>query len=331
VADVSQQQSPYDRYAAPPWIPQAATLAPAPTMDPAPTLTSATTVTPVIEAVHMPWAGGDDDDYQAASIGEQPGWHDASDFPSPARSAQPLEVRILGPLIISGAVEQLQPKQAELVLALALAAPAGVSNSALCTMLGADPDHPKPSDAVRQIITRTRRRLGRASDGREYIIHSGNGNYLLHPDVWLDWTEFRRLTAGSRADDMRAALAMVRGEPFAGSYYWWIDIPLLETVRAEIVDAAETLGEFELATGSSRAAARAARSGLAAEVSAEQLWRLLMRAEHATGNAAGVAEAWRNCLDAIEDIAPGGEPHPDTDALYRQLTATNRQHQQVRG
>jgi DNA-binding SARP family transcriptional activator len=122
---------------------------------------------------------------------------------------------------------------------------------------------------------------------------------------------------------------MVRGEPFTGSYYWWIDIPLLETVRAEITDAAQTLGEFELATGSPRAAARAALSGLTAETSAEQLWRLLMRAEHAAGNAGGVAEAWRHCLDAIEDIAPGGEPHPETVALYRQLTA--RQHAPVRG
>lgn len=51
-----------------------------------------------------------------------------------------------------------------------------------------------------------------------------------------------------------------------------------------------------------------------------------MRAEHAAGNLAGVAEAWRHCLDAIEDIAPGGEPHPDTEALYRQLSATSRQH-----
>ena len=120
---------------------------------------------------------------------------------------------------------------------------------------------------------------------------------------------------------MRAALALVRGEPFAGSFYWWIDIPLLETVRAEIVDAALALGEFELTTDVPRAAARAARAGLAAETSAEQLWRLLMRAEHAAGNTGGVAEAWRRCLDAIEDVAPGGEPHPETEALYRQLTA----------
>jgi DNA-binding SARP family transcriptional activator len=130
---------------------------------------------------------------------------------------------------------------------------------------------------------------------------------------------------------MRSALALVRGEPFGGSFHWWIDIPLMETVRAEIVDAAETLGEFELTTGMPRPAARAARAGLAAETSAEQLWRLLMRAEHAAGNTAGVAEAWHRCLDAIEDVAPGGEPHPDTAALYRQLTAPARQQTPVRG
>ena len=263
----------------------------------------------------------------------------ADGFATPPWVSQPaapvatrLEVRILGPFVVTGAVEQLQPKQAELVLALALAAPGGLSNSGLCSMLGADPDHPKPSDAVRQIITRTRRRLGRASDGREYIIHSGNGNYLLHPDAWLDWTEFRRLTSEGRAEDMRAALALVRGEPFTGSFHWWVDIPLMETVRAEIVDAALALGEFELSTGVPRAAARAARAGLAAETSAEQLWRLLMMAEHAAGNTAGVAEAWRRCLDAIEDVAPGGEPHPETEALYRQLTAVAaRQHAPLTG
>jgi hypothetical protein len=54
-----------------------------------------------------------------------------------------------------------------------------------------------------------------------------------------------------------------------------------------------------------------------------------MRAEHAAGNLAGVAEAWRRCLDAIEDIAPDGEPHPDTAALYRQLTDSAHQHVEV--
>ncbi len=238
----------------------------------------------------------------------------------PQAAAGGLQIRILGPFVITGAAEQLQPKQAELVLALALAAPAGLSNSALCTMLGADPDHPKPADAVRQIITRTRRRLGPAPDGQEYIIHTGNGHYVLHPGAALDWTQFRCLIESGHAGDFRAALSLIGGQPFTGSYFWWIDVPLIETVRAEVVDAAETLAEFELTSGSARAAGRAARAGLLAEPSAEQLWREVMRAEHAAGNLAGVTEAWRRCLDAIEDIAPGGEPHPDTAALYRQLT-----------
>jgi hypothetical protein len=51
-----------------------------------------------------------------------------------------------------------------------------------------------------------------------------------------------------------------------------------------------------------------------------------MRAEHAGGNQAGVTEAWRSCLDAIEDIAPDGEPHPDTAALYRQLITATPEH-----
>jgi DNA-binding SARP family transcriptional activator len=247
-----------------------------------------------------------------------------------AAAAHPLQVKILGPFTVSGAADQLQPKQAELVLALALAAPAGLSNSALCSLLGPDPDHAKPSDAVRQIITRTRRRLGLAPDGQEYIIHAGNGHYILHPGVSLDWSLFRQLVASGRADDLRAAVALISGQPFTGSYFWWIDIPLMETVRAELVDAAETLSEFELATGSARAAARAARAGLLAEASAEQLWRSVMRAEHAAGNLAGVTEAWRRCLDAIEDVAPGGEPHPDTETLYRQLTMASRQRAPVR-
>ncbi|HTA10324.1 MAG TPA: bacterial transcriptional activator domain-containing protein, partial [Streptosporangiaceae bacterium] len=310
--DVGADDEPYLGYAAPPWIPQAASLQTRP------------------GAESADWANDDDDSGLApwpaahpADGADLPGYR--TEWPRPVPS-QALEVKILGPFTITGSAEPLQPKQAELVLALALAVPAGLSNSALCTMLGADPDHPKPTDAVRQIITRTRRRLGLASDGQEYIIHAGNGQYVLHPEASLDWSLFRGQVALGRADDLRAAISLISGQPFTGSYFWWIDIPLIETVRAELVDAAETLAEFELTSGSPRAAAKAARAGLMAEASAEQLWRAVMRAEHAAGNLAGVTEAWRRCLDAIEDIAPDGEPHPDTVALYRQLTTTARQH-----
>jgi hypothetical protein len=306
VGDVSPDEEPYTAYAAPPWIPQAAALRPDP------------------EVADLPQAAAPEADEAGDPVPPDseplPGQADRNaqdDEPS----ARGLTVSVLGPLAICGAAGQLQPKQAELVLALALAAPAGLSNSALCSMLGADPDHPKPTDAIRQIIARTRRRLGQASDGAEYIIHAGSGQYLLHPEVSLDWTRFRELVASGGADELRSALALVRGEPFAGGYFWWIDIPLIESVRAEVVDAAERLAEIELVSGSSRAAARAARTGLLAEASAEQLWRAVMQAEHAAGNLAGVTEAWLRCLDAIRDVAPEGEPHPDTARLFRRLTA----------
>ena len=312
VSDVGPQDLPYAGYDAPPWIPHAAAFQP----DAEPAVPSAGEV-----------GGGEPSETDPADI--RTGY-----LPLAAAAAAPpggrLDVQILGPLVIAGAAEQLQPKHAELVLALALAAPAGLSNSALRSMLGADPDHPRPSDAVRQTIARARRRLGRASDGQELIIHAGKGQYLLHPETSLDWSRFRELARSGRADDLRAALALVRGQPFTGSYFWWIDIPLIETVRAEIVDAAEALAEFELLAGAPRAAARAARAGLAAEPSAEQLWRAVMRAEHAGGNQAGVTEAWRRCLDAIEDIAPGGDPHPDTADVYRQLTSSRPERARAR-
>jgi DNA-binding SARP family transcriptional activator len=308
LGDVGPDEEPYTGYAAPPWIPHAAALQPDPDrtdplQSPAPNPSEITGY----KARH---------DAQVLS-GEVDG-RESSDDESARRG---LTVSVLGPLAISGGAGQLQPKQAELVLALALATPAGLSNSALRSMLGADPDHPKPTDSIRQIIARTRRRLGPAPDGAEYIIHTGSGQYLLHPEVSLDWWWFRKLVASDRADDLRSALALVRGEPFTGGYFWWIDIPLIESVRAEVVDAAERLAEIELAAGSSRASARAARAGLLAEASAEQLWRAVMQAEHAAGNLAGVAEAWRRCLDAIQDVAPGGEPHPDTSRLYGRLIA----------
>ena len=242
-----------------------------------------------------------------------------------ARHAAPsLQVKVLGPVQILGSEQPLVPKQAELVLALALHAPGGVSNSGLCSLLGPDADHPRPSDSVRQLITRTRKRLGQAPDGQEFIIHRGSGLYVPHGELTLDWATFSSLARRGRADrrkaDLRAAMALVRGEPFADCYHWWIDVGLVETIRAEIIDTAEFLAQLELAAGDSRAAAAAAKAGLAAESSAEQLWRALMRAEFEVGNAEGVNAAWTGCLDAITEIAPGGEPHPDTEQLFHQLT-----------
>jgi len=269
--------------------------------------------------------GGAADGLDGPAAPGRPAGADAARKPEAAAAAPAgaLRIGIIGSFTINGAAGALLPAQSQLILALALNGPVGLSNPQLGYLLGADPDHPKPSDSLRQLIARTRRQLGPAPGGGEWIVHLGGGQYALHPDARFDWTDFsalaeRGLAARDRGD-LREALALVRGQPFTGCYHWWLDLAFVETVRAQIVDAAELLAALELEAGDPSASARAARAGLAGDVAAEQLWRALMRAEHVAGNLSGVREAWQHCLDVIADIAPAGEPHPDTAALYQEL------------
>src|SRR5262249_6337056 len=173
-SDVSPEAQPYEDFGGPPWMRFAA----------APVVPDLDEDLPLTEPGLRP-------DMQLPDV--EPGTMSAA---GQARSSP--SVNVLGPFEVAGVSEPLQPKQAELVLALALHSPVGLSNSALCTLLGADADHPRPADSVRQLITRTRRRLGRASDGRERIIHLGSGIYVLHDDVRLDWAEFSALAGRGR-------------------------------------------------------------------------------------------------------------------------------------
>src|SRR5580693_9112154 len=180
--------------------------------------------------------------------------------PSPA-----LLIGVLGTFTINGAPAALKPAQSQLLLSLALNGDEGMSSARMCYLLGADPDHPKPGDSVRQLITRTRRQLGRPSEGREWIEHLGGGWYALHPDTRFDWAEFdedseRGIREGDRAL-LSGALALVRGEPFRDCDWWWLDQAFLQAVRDQITDAAVALAELELIAGDGRASARAARVG----------------------------------------------------------------------
>ena len=235
-----------------------------------------------------------------------------------------LRTAVLGPLAVTGTAAPLQPRHAELVVALALAGPAGVTGESLRGMLGAGPDLPREPPSLRQLITRARRQLGPAPSGGQYVIHRGNSVYALDPAAVLDWDEFRTLAGRGRAErdrgPLRAALGLLRGQPLSGLYYWWLETAFLDTVRAAVTSAAVALAALELAAGDPAAARDAARAGLAAGDGSEELWRLLMRAQDAAGNTAGVRAAWRGCQAAARDAAPGAAPHPETAVLYRELT-----------
>ena len=252
----------------------------------------------------------------------------AAEAPPPPLVAAPsaaLLIGVLGTFTINGAPAALKPAQSQLLLSLALNGDEGMSSARMCYLLGADPDHPKPGDSVRQLITRTRRQLGRPSEGREWIEHLGGGWYALHPDARFDWAEFEvDSERGIRESDravLSGALALVRGEPFRDCDWWWLDQAFLQAVGAQITETAVTLAELELAAGGGRAAAHAARVGLGIDPADERLWRALMRAEHEAGRPAGVQDAWDACQAVLADIALDGQPPQDTAALHHELTA----------
>ncbi|TQS09197.1 AfsR/SARP family transcriptional regulator [Microbispora hainanensis] len=267
-----------------------------------------------------------DEQQEEASSEREPEQQDEVAEPGAQRdeALDAVQVSILGPLEITGTVADLQPKMAELVLALAFAGPTGLRNLQLAAMMGPDPDTPKPSDQLRQLITRTRGKLGKAPDGQARILCYSAYVYRTHA-ITLDWTRFQELAdRGAKRNsttDLWEALALVRGPVLDGCYHWWLETPLIENIRAEIVDAADLLAELELDAGRPDRSARAARMGLASDSYAEQLWRALMRAEYEAGNMSRVHEAWKACLKAIAEVSADGDPHPNTAALYRRLTA----------
>jgi DNA-binding SARP family transcriptional activator len=123
------------------------------------------------------------------------------------------------------------------------------------------------------------------------------------------------------------ALKLVRGAPLTGvglSFPWVGEERGI--VEAQILDAAEELAEVCLATGDWRGAQRAARRGLLALKADERMYRLLMRAEHAAGNIAGIQRIVDELVDAVADPKSGTEPedtiHPETWELIEELTGT---------
>ena len=240
--------------------------------------------------------------------------------------APSLRIGVLGALTINGRPGALVPAQSQLIVSLALRHRSGLSNRQLRVLLGTDQAHPKPADSLRQLIARTRRALGKAGDGKEWIEHLGNGRYALHSQARVDWHEFQALMAEgislASTDRLTDALRMVRGQPFTDCYYWWLETALIESATADIVTTASALAELSLADRDPAAAVRAARIGLTADPSAEPLWRLLMRSEHAAGNRAGVREAWSRCVGVLAEVAADGRPEAATADVFRELTAT---------
>jgi DNA-binding SARP family transcriptional activator len=239
-------------------------------------------------------------------------------------------VAILGPVEVRGAAHPFRRAPAlDLVVYLALHH-RGASNDAWATALW--PDRLMAAPTLHSTASAARRALGPSTFGHDHLPRS-HGRLQLAPTVATDYQELRALAVREEPAAWRAALDLVRGRPFDGlrNGDWAVLEGVLSAVEECVVDLTLRLANHELAAGSGRGAASAARAGLRASPYDERLYRILLRAADLEGNPAGVERIMAELLAVAGGTGAGRGPrqpsafdlrvvHPETASLYRSLS-----------
>jgi len=186
----------------------------------------------------------------------------------------------------------------------------------------------------RATLSRARQWAGRRTDQTPWLAEA---HYRLEPGFLLDWHLFRRLRARGQArgpagaDDLRAALELVQGQPLEGyeriasttrAPYSWLPTSDIDPdhIIAAIVDTAHELAQLHLAAGDTAAARWAVQRAWLADPDRhyDQPWRDLLQAQAADGHAAELAATVRELMrrreaEVEEDL------DPETFQLLHQL------------
>ena len=243
-------------------------------------------------------------------------------------------VRLLGPVALQNAAgappvtpqtnevnNSAVNRATELVAYLTLHPGASAEQFHAAFWPGRDPRGKTAASNRNGLTTRTRKWLGTAPDGTPYFPHVGAHGYRLHDDVVTDWHIFLELVGDSfvaaPTARLRAALDLVRGQPFAGvkeRFYGWAEVTRMDML-ATIGDTCHELATRSLHRGDAAGARTCAALGREIDPINEIAWRDALQAELLAGDRDGfervVAQLERN-LDAFED---GYEPEPETQEL----------------
>lgn len=184
----------------------------------------------------------------------------------------------------------------------------------------------------RSNMSRLRTWLGSDPDNEPYLPDAYSGRIDLSGDVTSDWEHFQLLLSGgvNNANDasLRAALAMVRGEPLHLVGFQW---PWAEQLRTDmlsmITDATVVLADRYLETGDVDGARWALSQGIRAVGDDETLAARDITALSLLGDRAGVDRAVRKLTRAAR--ADGRDISAETarriqHALHTVLTADGR-------
>jgi hypothetical protein len=246
-----------------------------------------------------------------------------ADDPEPARvragapptgEATPLQVAVLGPVQLQGMAEPRRLMVRDILIYLALHRD-GANAEQLATAVR--PDEPFNSHTIRSRVLDARTLTGQRISKRTGNATTG---WQLDASVGCDWQRFQALAAGSE-DDQHAALALVRGRPFADYTGEWLHLEGLATeIEAAVVDLSLTVAEREFDRGNSVAAASAADAGLRGCRHDERIYRAAMSAAEALGATAKVRSLMNDLKVALDaEVEPEASIEPATEELHARL------------
>jgi hypothetical protein len=171
--------------------------------------------------------------------------------------------------------------------------------------------------------------LGRDSRGRPNLYYDERGRIRLGSEVRVDWETFRWLVWRSAAEPgselayMSYALELVRGRLMdgrpRGRYGWLAGEDFEYEATARVADVAHRLVLMKLDERDAHGAVAAARAGLRLATTDEGLWRDLLRATHATGDAAQLREVIDDLRERVEADPYTDQMQPETEALVDEL------------
>ncbi|MDA8379603.1 MAG: hypothetical protein M0020_02025 [Actinomycetota bacterium] len=241
-----------------------------------------------------------------------------------------VEVRVLGPVEVAGCERPLaRAWTTELVVYLAMHR-GPVANDVWATALW--PDRLMAPASLHSTASAARRALGRSGDGSDHLPH-GRGHLCLGPHVVTDWESLCTSALSEDETKWASGLELVRGRPFEGlrGADWAILEGLAAWIEAEVVDLAERLGSLLLTQGDADGAEWAARQGLRVSRYDERLYRILLRSADLAGNPAGVEATMEELVHVVdEDVEPYDAVHPQTWALYRELSRRGKAQRRAR-
>lgn len=251
--------------------------------------------------------------------------------PAPVVQLRPPAVKVLGPVeidVTSGVTMQAshQRQANELVAYLALHPGATGADISAALWPGRAPN----LQTRRSAVSRARRWLGVDADGRNHLPlvvgseeDAADGDGYRLRGVTTDWQQFLALVGDNAATaplaDLKAALTLVRGRPFAdvrSTRYVWAEADMQEMLAA-IVDVAHEVARRALQTGDTATARQAAAVGRLVDAADERVWRDGIRAEWAAGRAEDATRLVDQLQNLLADLET--EAEPETEELFAEV------------